>query len=221
MKLILNSFVVFILFFSMPLFGNSFFKTYIIKVSGIKIGKLDWEVRIDNENYINKITLQSEGVLSGLYKFDGNYFSKGTVEKKEINPEKYRHIWSTKKNKKEMDLVFNNNKLISLFQLPVEKDYLRVNIFEIEKTKDPLSSFLQIIMGAKNSLVLDGRRLYNMEATHNEKTNLTTINLTNYVNLWTDHKRSKFEKIAFEKNSVNFLPSRIFIYFDGRVFKLY
>ena len=46
------------------------------------------------------------------------------------------------------------------------------------------------------------------------------VTFTNYSNLWADHKRSKFEKIVFEKNNKDFLPYKIYIYFDGRVFEL-
>ena len=44
--------------------------------------------------------------------------------------------------------------------------------------------------------------------------------LLDYLNLWADHKRTKFEKIAFEKKVGGFLPSKILIYFDKRIFKL-
>ena len=45
-----------------------------------------------------------------------------------------------------------------------------------------------------------------------------SISLDNYSNLWADHKRSKFEKIAFEVDNEDLLPNKIYIYFDGRVF---
>ena len=119
-----------------------------------------------------------------------------------------------------MNLIFDKERLRSLNQSPVEKELIRINVFNIDQTKDPLTSFLQIVMGMDRSLVIDGRRLYEMNANYNEDTKQTTVELTNYLNLWADHKRSKFEKIAFEKNDKDFLPSKIFIYFDRRVFKL-
>ena len=54
-------------------------------------------------------------------------------------------------------------------------------------------------MGEKNSLVVDGRRTYKMNAKFNKKENKTVINISDYFNLWADHKRSKFEQISFEK----------------------
>ena len=119
-----------------------------------------------------------------------------------------------------MNLVFSDNKLISLEQKPVEKEFLRTDIFDIKKTKDPLTSFLQIIRGEKSSLVLDGRRLYTMNVVNNTNANQVIIEVAEYFNLWADHKRSKFEKIIFEKNNEGLLPSKILIYFDKRIFSL-
>ena len=75
-------------------------------------------------------------------------------------------------------------------------------------------------MGETSSLVVDGRRIYTMSAKFNKKDNKTIINISNYSNLWADHKRSKFEQISFEKEDGFLLPIKININFDGRVFKL-
>ena len=93
-------------------------------------------------------------------------------------------------------------------------------MFDINKTKDPVASFLQIVMGDNSSLVVDGRRFYTMVSFFNEDTKQTTVELSNYFNLWADHKRNKFEKIIFEKKLEEIMPYKIFIHFDGRVFKL-
>ena len=119
-----------------------------------------------------------------------------------------------------MNLGFENNALSSLNQTPYEKEKLRVDVFNIKQTKDPLSSFLEIIMGEASSLVVDGRRTYAMNAEFNKEENKTIINILNYSNLWADHKRSKFEQISFEKKDGVLLPIKINISFDGRVFKL-
>ena len=119
-----------------------------------------------------------------------------------------------------MNLVFQNNKLKLLDQFPIEKERLRTDVFDIKKTKDPISSFLQIVMGHNMSLVVDGRRVYTMSAFVDKDLNQTSVELLDYLNLWADHKRTKFEKIAFEKKMGVFLPSKILIYFDKRIFKL-
>ena len=119
-----------------------------------------------------------------------------------------------------MELGFEKNKLVALGQEPTEQEKLRLNVFDVENTNDPLTSFLKIIMGKQNALVVDGRRLYNMEAQHSDKTKQTTIEISNYYNLWADHKRNKFEKIIFEKQNGEILPFKMYIYFDGRVFRL-
>ena len=119
-----------------------------------------------------------------------------------------------------MELGFEKNKLAALSQEPTEQEKLRLNVYDVENTNDPLTSFLKIIMGKQNTLVVDGRRLYNMEAQHSDKIKQTTVEISNYYNLWADHKRNKFEKIIFEKQNGEILPFKMYIYFDGRVFRL-
>ena len=220
MKLILNSFFICFLFICFPLASKEVFKTYVVKVGGIKIGKIEWWVKINQNNYTNKLTLKSEGLLSPIYRFEGEYYAEGIIKEKLLLPNKYSHDWKTKKIEKSMSLTFKNNKLLILKQKPIEKESLRINAYDVLGAKDPLSSFLQITQGATSSLVVDGRRLYKMNRSYKKKTNETTINLEDYFNLWADHKRRKFEKIIYEKKEGVLLPSKIFIYFDGRVFKI-
>ena len=202
------------------MYAESFYKKFSIKVSGLKIGELVWELEIDNDNYSNNIKIKNKGLLSAIYTFEGDYFSKGIVENNKLKPHSYNHVWKTNKTEKNMKLGFENNMLRSLNQTPYEKEKLRIDVFNIKQTKDPLSSFLEIIMGENNSLVIDGRRTYTMNAKFNKKENKTVINISNYSNLWADHKKSKFEQISFEKKNGVLLPVKINIYFDGRVFKL-
>ena len=202
------------------MYAESFYKEFSIKVSGLKIGELVWVLEIDNNNYSNNIKLKSKGLLSAIYTFEGNYFSKGIVANNKLKPYTYNHVWKTNKTEKTMNLGFENNALSSLNQTPYEKEKLRVDVFNIKETKDPLSSFLEIIIGEAASLVVDGRRIYTMNAEFNKEENTTVINISDYSNLWADHKRSKFEQISFEKKDGVLLPIKINIHFDGRVFKL-
>ena len=202
------------------MYAESFKKKFSIKVSGLKIGELVWELKIDNDSYSNDINLKSKGLLSAIYTFEGNYFSKGVVTNNKLKPHTYNHIWKTNKTEKTMNLGFENNTLSSLNQKPYEKENLRIDVFNIKQTKDPLSSFLEIIMGEASSLVVDGRRIYTMNAEFNKEEDKTVINISEYSNLWADHKRSKFEQISFEKKDGVLLPIKINIHFDGRVFKL-
>ena len=220
MRFILSNFFIFLFFINSPVCAESFYKEFSIKVSGLKIGELVWMLEIDNNNYLNDIKLKSKGLLSAIYTFEGNYFSKGIVANNKLKPHTYNHVWKTNKTEKTMNLGFENNTLSSLNQTPYEKEKLRVDIFNIKQTKDPLSSFLKIIMGETSSLVVDGRRIYTMNAEFNKEENKTVINISNYSNLWADHKRSKFEQISFEKKNGVLLPVKINIHFDGRVFKL-
>ena len=220
MRFILSNFFIFLFFISSPVYAENFYKEFSIKVSGLKIGELVWVLEIDNNNYLNNIKLKSKGLLSAIYTFEGNYFSKGIVANNKLKPHTYNHVWKTNRMEKTMNLGFENNTLSSLNQTPYEEEKLRVDVFNIKQTKDPLSSFLEIIMGEASSLVVDGRRTYTMNAQFNKKDNKTVINISNYSNLWADHKKSKFEQISFEKKDGFLLPVKINIHFDGRVFKL-
>ena len=93
-------------------------------------------------------------------------------------------------------------------------------MFSVKYTSDPLTSFQKIMMGEKNALVVDGRRLYTMIARPGKNESLTIIEISNYSNLWADHKRKEFEKLIFEKKDGDLFPTKIHIHFDGRVFKL-
>jgi len=219
MKLFLNSFV-FLFLVCGPLLGENINKSYVVKVGGIKIGELNWQIKIDEDKYLNKLGLNSKGLLSAIYSFKGEYFSEGQIYNNELMPKKYKHFWQTKKTAKNMELAFNESKLISLKQDPVEEEKIRLNIFDVQYTNDPLTSFQKIMMGEKSALVVDGRRLYTMTARPNENKKQTTIEISNYSNLWADHKRNKFEKIIFEKKTEEILPYKMFIHFDGKVFKL-
>ena len=220
MKSVLISFFVFVFIVCRPSFGEVVLKTYDVKASGIKIGKLYWNIEMNNEKYFNNLKLESRGLLSAIYSFNGEYLSEGTITNKQLTPIKYTHLWQTKKINKDMELLFKKNRLISINQKPLEKESIRVDVFGIEGVKDPLTSFLEIILGKKSSLVVDGRRLYTMLVIFNKDTNQKTIEIEGYSNLWADHKRRKFEKIIFEKVGEDLLPTKIFIYFDGRIFKL-
>ena len=220
MRFILSNFFILLFFISSPVYAESFYKEFSIKVSGLKIGELVWALEMDNNNYSNDIKLKSKGLLSAIYSFEGNYVSKGIVANNELKPHNYNHVWKTNKTKKTMNLGFENNTLSSLNQTPYEKEQLRIDVFNIKQTKDPLSSFLEIIMGEASSLVVDGRRIYTMNAEFNKEENKTVISISKYSNLWADHKRSKFEQISFEKKDGVLLPIKINIHFDGRVFQL-
>ena len=219
MRFFLNN-LIFSILICFPLHGEEITKNYIVKVSGLKIGELNWEINLTSDSYSNNLKLQSRGLLSSLYNFKGDYSSKGNTKNKELYAKKYTHFWKTKKNIKKMELGFSKNKLVKINQEPFEEEKLRLNVFDVENTNDPLTSFLNIIMGKKSAQVVDGRRLYTMRAKHDEKSNLTTIEISNYFNLWADHKRNKFEKIIFEKKINEVLPFKMQIFFDGRVFRL-
>ncbi len=203
------------------LIGEEIKKNYVVKVGGIKIGELSWQIGITDNNYSTKINLRSKGLLSAIYSFKGEYFSEGTNFENQLISKKYTHFWQTKKITKNMELTFADRKLKTIKQIPIEKEQLRLSVYDIQHTNDPLTSFIKIMMGQTNSLVVDGRRHYTMKVMSNDNKNQIIVKISNYFNLWADHKRNKFEKIVFEKKEEAFLPSKIFIHFDDKIFRLY
>ena len=76
MRSILSNFFTLLFFISSPVYAESFYKEFSIKVSGLKIGELVWALKMDNNNYSNDIKLKSKGLLSAIYSFEGVYSSK-------------------------------------------------------------------------------------------------------------------------------------------------
>ena len=70
MKLFLNSFI-FLFIFSWSVVGQEVKKAYNVKVGGIKIGELNWQIKIDGGEYLSKLALKSKGLLSAIYSFNG------------------------------------------------------------------------------------------------------------------------------------------------------
>ena len=105
MKLFLNSFI-FLFLLCGSLCAEEINKSYVVKVGGIKIGELNWQIKIDNNEYHSKLDLKSKGLLSAIYSFRGEYFSKGTTNKNKLIPNQYNHFWQTKKTTKNMELLF-------------------------------------------------------------------------------------------------------------------
>ena len=83
MKLFLNN-LIFIILICLPLQSEEVKKTYTVKISGIKIGELIWQIKVTSNDYSNKLKLRSRGLLSNLYSFKGDYSSEGINDKNEF-----------------------------------------------------------------------------------------------------------------------------------------
>ena len=62
MKLFLNSFILFF-FLCWPLLGKEIYKSYVVKVGGIKIGELNWQIKLEGDKYFNKLDLKNKGLF--------------------------------------------------------------------------------------------------------------------------------------------------------------
>ena len=120
----------------------------------------------------------------------------------------------------------DNGELINLEVSPKEKESPRVQYLGIRDYIDPLSSFLNILLGKKESKTIDGRRIYSMVINeHNTKTDkeIKKISIENYINIWADHKRNDLKYIEIIQGlegAVVKMPSVVKIKFKSFVFKL-
>ena len=208
------------------LFAEDFKEAYVVEIGKIDIGKLFWDVNISNDNYKILIRLKSKGLLSKLYKFEGSYETNGIVVGGFLMPLKYTQFWLTKNKRREVEITFNDRSIIGLEIFPHEKERARVEYAEIENHFDPLSSFLNILIGKKKSKTIDGRRIYSMIVNKQdvyETRETKKILIEDYVNIWADHKRNDLEYVEIkQENGEGYfsLPEAIKIKFKGLVYKL-
>ena len=208
------------------LFADDFKEAYIVEIGKIEIGKLFWVVNIHDDNYKILIRLKSKGLLSKLYRFEGSYETRGSVVRGSLVPLKYKQSWLTKNKKREVEITFNDHSITGLEVFPPEKEHPRVKYGEIENHFDPLSSFLNILIGKKKSKTIDGRRIYSMVVKKQDgQNNIETkkILIEDYVNIWADHKRNDLEYIEIiqeYRGGVFSMPETIKIKFKGLLYKL-
>ena len=229
MKLYFKPIVVLVFFiftnFS-TLFAEDFKETYVVEIGKIDIGRLLWDVKMSNDSYKVLIKLKSKGFLSKLYKFEGSYEAAGSVMKGSLMPLMYKQLWLTKKKRREVEIIFDNHSVIGLEIFPYEKEQARVEYNEIENHFDPLSSFLNILIGKKKSKTIDGRRIYSMmvEKQNNYATGeIKKILIEDYVNIWADHRRNDLEYIEIKQEHserIFSMPEVIKIKFKGFLYKL-
>ena len=210
--------ILFFLFYSNVLLAESFETKYIVKTKGLVIGSLDWVLEITNDKYQTSIELGSKGLLSGFYKFSGFYVANGRVENEKLLPLTYIQKWKTKKKSRDVKIVFNDLKGVEIFIVPEEKELARIKYEGLEGYSDPLTSFINIMLGSKTSKTIDGRRVYKLLS--NKEKNKRRVLVKNYKNIWADHNRNDLKYIEMYLNEESVLPDKINIMFKGSVFAL-
>ncbi len=198
--------------------ANNFETKYSVSSSGIKIGELNWYLKIIENKYETKIVLMNSGIFSPLYKFDGNYTSNGIIEDNKFKTKNYEQHWKTKKKIKIVKMSFGDG-VVTINQSPAEKEFPRVNLSNLPSHFDPITSFMNILNGQESAYTIDGRRVYTMKRDF-IKSDVITLQINKYKNIWADHKRNDLKKIEFFISNEMFLPEKIKIYFKNRVFRL-
>ena len=230
MKLFLIKFVVlFLLAFNWPseLLTKELKAVYKVELGSFNIGNLKWIIKLEDDNYTMSIFLKDKGFISGLYKFTGEYHSEGKIFKNEFISSKYKQSWKTKKKTRVIEIIFDKTMVSVLTMSPKEEGVPRIKYLKVSGLTDPLSSFLNILIkNTTNLKTIDGRRLYKMSIDF-EKNNGNFVSkkiiITDYINIWTDHKRNDLKFISTIQDlskKDEFLPSIIKIKNKGLIFKL-
>ena len=216
MKFFFSIFIIF--FWPLTVFSYEFQTSYKIKTKGIKIGSLTWVFNKNENSYKTSLTLQNKGLISALYPFEGDYKANGLVTNNSLFAKEYYQFWKTKKKEKTVKIIFKNEQIIKMKIFPTEIELPRIEYQKIKSHNDPLSSFLNILLNQQPAPTIDGRRVYLLNPI--KKEGGMKIQIENYVNIWTDHKRNDLEyiEVFFEKNQL--LPRKINIMFKGSIFSL-
>ena len=195
MKFFFSIFFLLLLLICLPLLSKEFVAEYKVKTKGIVIGKLLWQLDLNDENYKISIHLDNSNVFLGLYEFRGRYSAQGKIIKKVFLPEHYSQLWKTKKKKREVDIVFVDKKISKLNLQPQEKELPRFNYYKLVDYKDPLTSFLEILINKKPSKTIDGRRAYILSP---DLDNFNTkVSIKEYNNIWADHNKNDFRIYSY------------------------
>ena len=214
MKLLFSFIFLFITFESLE--AKKVRENYTVKTKGITIGNLDWQVKLEKDSYTTNINLKNKGPLSLVYKFKGYYEASGIIKKDILISKKYIQEWKTKNKERNINLIFENNKIMNLKIQPEEKELSRINFLELEGYADPLTSFLNIFLNNLDSKTIDGRRIYVLSP--NKRDDYTKVLIKNYINIWADHNKNDLEYLEIFQNSNENLPYKINIKFKGSVF---
>ncbi len=230
MKLLLiNLFIFFLLVFNLPksLPAKELDAHYKIEWGSINIGSLKWSFNLEGNNYNTSMHLRDMGLLSGLYRFSGNYLSEGKILDGEFVSSRYKQSWKTKKKTREVEITFYKTMVYSLVITPKEIETPRIEYLKFQNLIDPLASFLNILTNSTNNYItIDGRRLYKMSSDIKKEEGgviAKNIIITDYSNIWTDHKRNDLKYIITKQylsTGDNFFPNSIKINNKGLVFKL-
>ena len=218
MRLVFNLLLVFFIFSSTGALSENLKKNYILKAKGFVIGEVLWKIKFDKIFFETTLSLKSTGLLSKIYSFEGEYTSSGFLKDKVFEPTKYSQKWITKKKRRDIEIVFKNFSPSKLVIIPEETEKPRIDYKEIKNYKDPLSSFLNILINKRKSPTFDGRRVYLLVPKENE--DQISIAIKEYKNVWADHKRNDLEYIKVLKFKKNILPNKIKIGFRGSEFTL-
>ena len=228
MGLALNNIIVFVFVFvfikGLP--AKDLSASYKVELGSLDLGTLEWILMIEKKNYTTSMILKDRGFFSKIYRFNGEYLSKGKIVNNIFVSSKYTQYWKTKKKTRWVEIIFKDKKISSMILKPIEKESPRINHLDIENLNDPLSSFLNVLLNDNTDFkTIDGRRLYKMSTELKKKGGIISskkIIIKDYVNIWADHKRNdlKFILVTQDLSEDKYFPIMIKIKNKGLTFTL-
>ena len=215
MKLFFSCFLV-VFISTQALFAKEIWQEYSIQTKGITIGVLTWDLKITKNEYEISIDLKNRGLFSRFYSFNGRYEALGIIKENKLLPTKYIQNWETSNKKKYVELNFKDNAVESIVLSPKEIEFARIQYKKLKDYKDPLSSFVGILLTKAQSYTIDGRRAYLLFPSKEDN----KILVREYINIWADHKRNDLEYLEIYQDEKKILPEKIIIKFKGSLFYL-
>ena len=107
---ILAALLMFSFSFNKGLNAKTILATYDISWNSIVLGNIYWEFSVFEKSYNFSIKLESSGLSSKLYPFNGTYSSSGIkTAGGSFSPEKYYHFWRGKKKEKLIKFTDTNS----------------------------------------------------------------------------------------------------------------
>lgn len=193
------------------LFSKNIDLNYEIEWNTLNIAKLIWSANFDDNRYIIKNSILSDGFFNSLYPFELISQTNGLVVDNSFLPNNFNYISQSRKKNKSVSINFNEIGLIKDYKITPKPDDFYIDIFnQLSSDKpftDPISQLFEYFLYQKssNKTIIDGRRIYDLHAENIDGKIFDKISSINfkgkalglkitfpyYLSLWKDSKDDK------------------------------
>lgn len=146
---------------------------FTISMTGVSIGKIAWQVDIDDNRYVASANGKAGGVLSMLVSGEGSVVAHGAIADGRMVPTYFISRTNDDEGDSEVRMTFEDGSVKELTGTPpTPADRVPVTDADRRNVDDPLTAMLMLSKNADNLLaaanctrmlpVFDGRRRYNL-----------------------------------------------------------